>query len=58
MKGYFDNPEATAKAFTSDMYFRTGDIAVVHPDGALEIRDRAKDEINTGRSYSAMRVRR
>lgn len=48
MKGYFDNQEATAKAFTDDKYFRTGDVAVVHPDGALEIRDRAKDEINTG----------
>ncbi|BFZ55842.1 hypothetical protein PYCC9005_002883 [Savitreella phatthalungensis] len=48
MQGYFDNSEATEKAFTADGYFRTGDIAVMHDDGAVEIRDRAKDEINTG----------
>ncbi|MFV0299174.1 MAG: AMP-binding enzyme, partial [Hyphomicrobiaceae bacterium] len=47
MSGYFRDPEATAKAFSGDV-FHTGDLAVVHPDGQMEIRDRAKDVIVTG----------
>ncbi|GBF08120.1 fatty-acid--CoA ligase [Deinococcus aerius] len=47
MKGYLDNPEATAKAFEGG-WFHTGDVAVVHPDGRIEIRDRNKDVIISG----------
>jgi fatty-acyl-CoA synthase len=47
MKGYFNDPEATEKAFRGG-YFHTGDAAVVHPDGYIEIRDRYKDVIISG----------
>jgi fatty-acyl-CoA synthase len=47
MKGYLKNEEATNKAF-KDGWFWTGDIAVQHPDGYIEIRDRAKDIIISG----------
>lgn len=47
MAGYFRNAEATEAAFAGGM-FRTGDLAVVHPDGQIQIRDRAKDIIITG----------
>jgi fatty-acyl-CoA synthase len=47
MKGYFNDPEATATAFRGG-YFHTGDAAVVHPDGYIEIRDRYKDVIISG----------
>jgi fatty-acyl-CoA synthase len=47
MKGYYDDPEATAQAFRGG-YFHTGDVAVVHPDGYAEIRDRLKDVIISG----------
>ena len=47
MAGYYRNPEATEEAF-SNGYFRTGDLAVRHPDGCLEIKDRAKDIIISG----------
>ncbi len=47
MKGYFDDPEATAQAIR-DGWFHTGDAAVVHPDGFAEIRDRFKDIIISG----------
>jgi fatty-acyl-CoA synthase len=47
MKGYYKDPEATANAFR-DGWFHTGDIAVVHPDGYVEIRDRMKDVIISG----------
>jgi fatty-acyl-CoA synthase len=39
MKGYFDAPDATATAFAGG-WFHSGDIAVRHPDGYIEIRDR------------------
>ena len=41
MKGYFNNPEATANAFQGG-WFHSGDLAVVYPDGYIELRDRAK----------------
>jgi long-chain acyl-CoA synthetase len=44
-KGYWDDPEATARVLTSDGWLRTGDIAVVDDDGYLYIVDRAKDLI-------------
>ncbi|MDX2485716.1 MAG: AMP-binding protein [Pseudodonghicola sp.] len=47
MKGYYKNPQATAEAF-SDGYFHSGDIAVQHPDGYIQITDRAKDVIISG----------
>jgi len=47
MKGYFRDPEATAAAF-ADGAFRSGDIAVVHPNGYIEIKDRLKDVIISG----------
>jgi fatty-acyl-CoA synthase len=47
MKGYFDDPEATALAFEGG-WFHSGDIAVMHPDGYIEIRDRKKDVIISG----------
>ena len=47
MAGYYRNAEATEAAFSGGM-FRTGDLAVVHPDGQIQIRDRAKDIIITG----------
>jgi len=45
MKGYWCKPEANAAAFTSDGYFRTGDIGVFDATGYLKIVDRKKDMI-------------
>ncbi len=47
MSGYYNDPEATERAM-GDGWFHTGDAAVVHPDGYLEIRDRLKDVIISG----------
>lgn len=47
MKGYYNDPEATERAFAGG-WFHTGDAAVVHPDGYAEIRDRLKDVIISG----------
>jgi fatty-acyl-CoA synthase len=47
MLGYYRDPTATAGAIP-DGWFRTGDLGVLHPDGYLEIRDRAKDVIISG----------
>jgi fatty-acyl-CoA synthase len=47
MDGYYNDPEATKTAI-SDGWFHTGDAAVVHPDGYVEIRDRIKDVIISG----------
>ena len=47
MKGYLKNPAATEEAFTGG-YFHSGDLAVCHPDGYVEIKDRAKDVIISG----------
>jgi fatty-acyl-CoA synthase len=47
MEGYYRDPEATAVAFRGG-YFHTGDAAVVHPDGYMQIRDRIKDVIISG----------
>jgi fatty-acyl-CoA synthase len=47
MKGYYNDPEATARALRGG-YFHSGDAAVVHPDGCVEIRDRLKDVIISG----------
>jgi len=47
MKGYYNDHAATAHAFRGG-YFHTGDVAVMHEDGYIEIRDRAKDVIISG----------
>jgi fatty-acyl-CoA synthase len=47
MDGYYRDPEATARAMMSG-WFHSGDAAVVHPDGYMEIRDRIKDVIISG----------
>ena len=47
MKGYYRNPKATAEAFAGG-YFHSGDIAIQHPDGFIQISDRAKDVIISG----------
>src|SRR5262245_20631 len=47
MQGYYNDPEATEKAFQGG-YFHSGDAAVVHPDGYVDIRDRIKDVIISG----------
>ncbi|MGZ3647143.1 MAG: AMP-binding protein, partial [Ktedonobacteraceae bacterium] len=47
MKGYYRNPEGTAVAFEGG-WFHSGDIGVWHPDGYIELRDRAKDVIISG----------
>jgi fatty-acyl-CoA synthase len=47
MAGYYNDSEATAQAMRGG-WFHTGDAAVVHPDGYIEIRDRLKDVIISG----------
>jgi acyl-CoA synthetase (AMP-forming)/AMP-acid ligase II len=47
MKGYYNDPEATEKALRGG-YFHSGDAAVVHADGYVDIRDRLKDVIISG----------
>jgi fatty-acyl-CoA synthase len=47
MTGYLDDPEATAQAFRGG-WFHSGDLGVWHPDGYIELRDRAKDVIVSG----------
>ncbi len=47
MKGYFADEAATAEAFRGG-WFHSGDIGVMHPDGYIELRDRAKDIIISG----------
>ena len=47
MKGYLKNPEATEKAFAGGWY-HTGDLAVIHTDGYIELKDRLKDIIISG----------
>jgi fatty-acyl-CoA synthase len=47
MAGYYKDPEASAVALRGG-YFHSGDAAVVHPDGFVEVRDRIKDVIISG----------
>jgi fatty-acyl-CoA synthase len=47
MKGYLKNPAATSEAFAGG-WFHTGDLAVMHPDGYVKIKDRSKDIIISG----------
>ena len=47
MKGYLKNPQATREAFERG-WFHSGDLAVLHQDGYIELRDRSKDIIISG----------
>lgn len=47
MSGYYRDPEAIATAFVGG-WFHSGDLGVMHPDGYIELRDRAKDVIISG----------
>ncbi|WP_150286172.1 acyl-CoA synthetase [Rhabdaerophilum calidifontis] len=47
MKGYLKNPKATEEAFAGG-WFHSGDLAVMHPDGYLQLKDRSKDIIISG----------
>ena len=47
MKGYFDDPEGTDAALAGGV-FHSGDLGVWHPDGYIELRDRAKDVVISG----------
>jgi fatty-acyl-CoA synthase len=58
MLGYYRDPEATANAFRGG-WFHSGDLAVMHPDGYIELRDRAKDIIiSGGENISSLEVER
>jgi acyl-CoA synthetase (AMP-forming)/AMP-acid ligase II len=48
MKGYFNEPEATAAAFFEDGWLRTGDIGIVDTNGYIHITDRKKDMFIAG----------
>jgi len=47
MLGYYHDEEATAQAFAGG-WFHTGDLGVMHPDGYIQLKDRAKDIIISG----------
>ena len=56
MKGYLRNPAATEAAFAGG-WFHTGDLGVLHPDGYIEVKDRAKDiVISGGENVSTLEV--
>jgi acyl-CoA synthetase (AMP-forming)/AMP-acid ligase II len=58
MLGYYREPEATATAFRGG-WFHSGDLAVMHADGYIEVRDRAKDIIiSGGENISSLEVER
>ena len=47
MKGYYKNKKATEEAFKGG-WFHSGDLAVMHPDGYIQVKDRSKDIIISG----------
>ncbi len=56
MKGYLRNPAANEAAFAGG-WFHTGDLGVLHPDGYIEVKDRAKDiVISGGENVSTLEV--
>lgn len=56
MKGYYKNPRATRRAI-KDGWLHTGDLAVVHPGGSLDILDREGDLLNlAGQPYSSAQI--
>lgn len=48
LHSYLDDPEATAAAFTSDGYFKTGDLAELDEKGRIKLRGRAKEMFKSG----------
>jgi acyl-CoA synthetase (AMP-forming)/AMP-acid ligase II len=54
-KGYYKDPEATRKLFAGGV-LHSGDLAVWHPDGAIQILDRAKDIIISGGFFSDLQL--
>ncbi|MGW5384868.1 (2,3-dihydroxybenzoyl)adenylate synthase [Nocardia sp. NPDC003963] len=48
IRGYYDNPDADARSFTADGWYRTGDIVALRPDGNLVVKGRAGDWVNRG----------
>jgi fatty-acyl-CoA synthase len=48
MRGYYNNPEATAQAFTEDGWLRTGDLGELHAGGRLRMLGRLKDVFRVG----------
>jgi len=48
MRGYYNNPEATAQAFTADGFLRTGDLGELHAGGRLRMVGRLKDVFRVG----------
>jgi len=48
MKGYYNNPEATAKVFTDDGWLKTGDLGELTPEGRLRMTGRLKDVFRVG----------
>ena len=58
MLGYYNDPAGTETAFAGG-WFHSGDLAVMHPDGYIELRDRAKDIIiSGGENISTIEVER
>ena len=58
MLGYYRDPDGTATAFRGG-WFHSGDLAVMHPDGYIEVRDRSKDIIiSGGENISSLEVER
>ncbi|MBI4607445.1 MAG: long-chain fatty acid--CoA ligase [Candidatus Rokubacteria bacterium] len=47
VKGYYNNPDS-AKSFTPDGWFKTGDVVTIDPEGYIQIMDRTKDLIKSG----------
>ena len=58
MKGYWQNPQATAEVLDAEGWFRTGDVAVIDPDGFVRIVDRSKDVVKSGGEWTSAPGRR